>query len=211
MGIRGEASASVPRGGGAPRALRCMLARGSWSAALFLAGVDALYCRFLPAVFLACGSGGTGRRASLRSLWPQGRGGSNPLFRTSLIGALPRTPAPFVPLAIQLAPLRSRLDGLRARAGRGAAAPCAPLRDGALPRTLAFARYASAEPAEATAAFNGREGGRLPSLARRRSSLRASFEWRAPPHPARLAAFRSRFVARSPLFARGRGTRRAAA
>ena len=30
----------------------------------------------------SCGSGGTGRRASLRSLWPQGRGGSNPLFRT---------------------------------------------------------------------------------------------------------------------------------
>ena len=29
----------------------------------------------------SCGSGGTGRRASLRSLWPQGRGGSNPLFR----------------------------------------------------------------------------------------------------------------------------------
>ena len=32
----------------------------------------------------SCGSGGTGRRASLRSLWPQGRGGSNPLFRTNL-------------------------------------------------------------------------------------------------------------------------------
>ena len=31
----------------------------------------------------SCGSGGTGRRASLRSLWPQGRGGSNPLFRTN--------------------------------------------------------------------------------------------------------------------------------
>ena len=29
------------------------------------------------------GSGGTGRRASLRSLLPQGSGGSNPLFRTN--------------------------------------------------------------------------------------------------------------------------------
>src|SRR5215471_3031343 len=31
----------------------------------------------------SCGSGGTGRRASLRSLWPQGREGSNPFFRTT--------------------------------------------------------------------------------------------------------------------------------
>ena len=31
-----------------------------------------------------CGSGGTGRRASLRSLWGQPRGGSNPPFRTNL-------------------------------------------------------------------------------------------------------------------------------
>ena len=37
----------------------------------------------------SCGSGGTGRRASLRSLWPQGRGGSNPLFRTNLRSRLP--------------------------------------------------------------------------------------------------------------------------
>jgi hypothetical protein len=29
-----------------------------------------------------CGSGGTGRRASLRSLWASARGGSNPPFRT---------------------------------------------------------------------------------------------------------------------------------
>src|SRR5437773_7127860 len=29
-----------------------------------------------------CGSGGTGRRARLRILWPKGRGGSNPSFRT---------------------------------------------------------------------------------------------------------------------------------
>jgi hypothetical protein len=37
-----------------------------------------------PSVFPPrCGSGGTGRRASLRSLWPQGRGGSSPLFRTT--------------------------------------------------------------------------------------------------------------------------------
>ena len=34
-----------------------------------------------------CGSGGTGRRARLRILWPKGRGGSNPSFRTnSFIG-----------------------------------------------------------------------------------------------------------------------------
>jgi hypothetical protein len=32
---------------------------------------------------LTCGSGGTGRRASLRSLFPQGSGGSSPLFRTN--------------------------------------------------------------------------------------------------------------------------------
>ncbi len=32
----------------------------------------------------SCGSGGTGRRASLRSLFSQESGGSNPLFRTSL-------------------------------------------------------------------------------------------------------------------------------
>src|SRR5213594_2686053 len=32
---------------------------------------------------LDCGSGGTGRRAGLRILWPQGRGGSTPSFRTS--------------------------------------------------------------------------------------------------------------------------------
>src|SRR6266704_447310 len=31
-----------------------------------------------------CGSGGTGRRARLRILWPKGRGGSNPSFRTTL-------------------------------------------------------------------------------------------------------------------------------
>jgi hypothetical protein len=36
-----------------------------------------------------CGSGGTGRRASLRSLWPQGRGGSSPLFRTNRFSAEP--------------------------------------------------------------------------------------------------------------------------
>ena len=30
-----------------------------------------------------CGSGGIGRRAGLRILWPQGRGGSTPPFRTS--------------------------------------------------------------------------------------------------------------------------------
>src|SRR5205823_715096 len=30
------------------------------------------------------GSGGTGRRARLRILWPKGRGGSNPSFRTNL-------------------------------------------------------------------------------------------------------------------------------
>ena len=34
--------------------------------------------------FAHCGSGGIGRRASLRSLWEQSRGGSSPLFRTML-------------------------------------------------------------------------------------------------------------------------------
>ena len=32
-----------------------------------------------------CGSGGIGRRAGLRILWPQGRGGSTPPFRTNLL------------------------------------------------------------------------------------------------------------------------------
>lgn len=32
-----------------------------------------------------CGSGGTGRRARLRILWPKGRGGSNPSFRTTFL------------------------------------------------------------------------------------------------------------------------------
>ena len=41
--------------------------------------------RLQPVVVLpSCGSGGTGRRASLRSLLPQGSGGSNPLFRTTV-------------------------------------------------------------------------------------------------------------------------------
>src|SRR5271156_1051925 len=31
-----------------------------------------------------CGSGGIGRRASLRSWWPKGRRGSSPFFRTLL-------------------------------------------------------------------------------------------------------------------------------
>ena len=31
-----------------------------------------------------CGSGGIGRRAGLRILWPKGRGGSTPSFRTNL-------------------------------------------------------------------------------------------------------------------------------
>ena len=35
----------------------------------------------------SCGSGGTGRRASLRSLFSQESGGSNPLFRTNLRSA----------------------------------------------------------------------------------------------------------------------------
>jgi hypothetical protein len=38
----------------------------------------------IPACLFECGSGGIGRRASLRSLLPQGSGGSSPLFRTSL-------------------------------------------------------------------------------------------------------------------------------
>src|SRR5262245_3335582 len=33
--------------------------------------------------FALRGSGGIGRRASLRSLWPQGREGSSPFFRTN--------------------------------------------------------------------------------------------------------------------------------
>ena len=32
----------------------------------------------------SCGSGGTGRRARLRILWPKNRGGSSPLSRTNL-------------------------------------------------------------------------------------------------------------------------------
>jgi hypothetical protein len=36
-----------------------------------------------------CGSGGIGRRAGLRILWPQGRGGSTPPFRTNLRLVIP--------------------------------------------------------------------------------------------------------------------------
>ena len=44
-----------------------------------------VYLLFLPALLvLQCGSGGTGRRASLRSLFPKGSEGSNPFFRTSI-------------------------------------------------------------------------------------------------------------------------------
>src|SRR5579864_1088498 len=42
-----------------------------------------------------CGSGGTGRRARLRILWPKGRGGSNPSFRTSIYVARKRWIARF--------------------------------------------------------------------------------------------------------------------
>src|SRR5687768_2399136 len=42
--------------------------------------LDSSASRSVPSL---CGSGGTGRRASLRSLLPQGSGGSNPLFRTN--------------------------------------------------------------------------------------------------------------------------------
>src|SRR6476619_7012821 len=35
-----------------------------------------------PAHLMTCGRGGTGRRAALRSLWPQGRGSSSLLDRT---------------------------------------------------------------------------------------------------------------------------------
>src|ERR1700722_15835478 len=40
-------------------------------------GHPRLYC-------LQRGSGGIGRRASLRSWWPKGRGGSSPFFRTNI-------------------------------------------------------------------------------------------------------------------------------
>ena len=38
-----------------------------------------------------CGSGGIGRRAGLRILWPQGRGGSTPPFRTNLLLLIPNS------------------------------------------------------------------------------------------------------------------------
>src|SRR5690606_5979209 len=41
---------------------------------------------------IACGSGGTGRRASLRSLFPQGSGGSSPLLRSTSAGCVLITP-----------------------------------------------------------------------------------------------------------------------
>src|SRR5262245_54657037 len=53
-------------------------------------------------------SGGTGRRAALRTLWPQGHGGSSPPFRTT------RTP-PLTPSSPAAALLRQR------RRRRGAA------------------------------------------------------------------------------------------
>src|SRR6266403_2322340 len=66
---------------------------------------------------LLCGSGGTGRRARLRILWPKGRGGSNPSFRTSLsdeegLSRADREPrdslerSPDAPLSIYMAKVR---------------------------------------------------------------------------------------------------------
>ena len=84
---------------------------------------------FQPGVFIpSCGSGGTGRRASLRSLWPQGREGSNPFFRTNPESA--GTPAPRLahctPLRpSRLAPFRSRLESAWTPAPR--LAHCTPL------------------------------------------------------------------------------------
>src|SRR5690348_5696487 len=44
----------------------------------------------IESILLRCGSGGTGRRAGLRILWPRGRGGSTPPFRTHASGSRQR-------------------------------------------------------------------------------------------------------------------------
>ena len=46
----------------------------------------------------SCGSGGIGRRASLRSLCPQGRGGSSPLFRTISIDVIGTSQTTILPV-----------------------------------------------------------------------------------------------------------------
>src|SRR5260370_33935324 len=43
---------------------------------------DCIYCIYNEFACPPRGSGGTGRRARLRILWPKGRGGSTPSFRT---------------------------------------------------------------------------------------------------------------------------------
>ena len=54
------------------------------------ARVGPLYCL----LHFRRGRGGTGRRAALRRLWPQGCGGSTPLVRTISISVVPGAPAP---------------------------------------------------------------------------------------------------------------------
>ena len=77
-----------------------------------------------------CGSGGTGRRASLRSLWPQGRGGSSPLFRTSNSGPYRRHFRPSESLRQAYASgarSASCATGVRQPRTRGCGGPCYPV------------------------------------------------------------------------------------
>jgi hypothetical protein len=67
--------AATPRSGYGGRARAASARRAREGSAILQSPADVI-----PST---CGSGGTGRRASLRSLWPQGRGGSSPLFRTN--------------------------------------------------------------------------------------------------------------------------------
>ena len=135
---------------------------------------------FQPGVFIpSCGSGGTGRRASLRSLWPQGREGSNPFFRTNPESA--GTPAPRLAHCTPLA-LRGSLRSVRDLNRRG------PLH----PAWLTALRLAHCTPL----ALRG-------SLRSVRDLNRPG-----PLHPAWLTALRSPFAARSVPFAHALGSTR---
>ena len=58
----------------------------------------------------ACPSGGTGRRAAFRMLWPKGRGGSSPLFGTKSHSR--SLPAPAADRLLNLASSRARQNSV---------------------------------------------------------------------------------------------------
>jgi hypothetical protein len=92
-----------------------------------------------------CGSGGIGRRASLRSLLEQSSGGSSPLFRTSLLDDLNRTSA--AALSEVLRPLCCRAAQAMTSSTAGSSgsvdARISPIRFSALVLAVVFAVMAA--------------------------------------------------------------------